>query len=129
MGLPLQISGATILAIFTVPMNIMKSTIATKPAFAKFLANEILCSKAKKEEIANKPTIGTAADTKMERFGNSNGEKEDIVKRIKIPEMTVASTMIMSLALIFVDGEEEEEEEDGDGDILLRRPNSISLVD
>jgi hypothetical protein len=70
----------------------MKSTIATKPAFAKFLANEILCSKAKKEEIANKPTIGTAADTKMERFGNSNGEKEDIVKRIKISEMTVAST-------------------------------------
>jgi hypothetical protein len=61
----------------------------------------------------------------MERFGNSNGEKEDIVKRIKIPEMTVASTMIMSLALRFVDGEEE----DGDDDILLRRANSISLVD
>jgi hypothetical protein len=125
MGLPLQISGATILATFTVPMNIIKSTIDIKPAFAKFLAYEILCSNAKKDEIANKPTIGTAADTKMERFGNSNGEKEDIVKRIKIPEMTVASTMIMSLALRFVDGEEE----DGDDDILLRRANSISLVD
>jgi hypothetical protein len=115
MGLPFQISGATIMATFTVPMNIIKSTIATKPAFAKFLAYEILCSNAKKDEIANKPTIGTADETKTERFGNSNGEKEDIVNRIKIPEMTVASTMIMSLALRFVEGEEEV-----DDDILLR---------
>jgi hypothetical protein len=125
MGLPLQISGATILATFTTPMNIIKTTIATKPAFAKFFAYEILCSNAKKDEIANKPTIGTAADTNTERFGNSNGEKEEIVKRIKMPEMTVASTIIMSLALRCVDGEGE----DGDDDILLRRPNSICLVD
>lgn len=50
----------------------------------------------------------------MERFGNSDGEKDDIVKRIKIPEMIVASTMIMSLVLRFLEGEEGE---DGDDDI------------
>ena len=75
--------------------------------------------------MANKPTIGTAADTKTDRFGNSKGENEDIVKRIRMPEMTVASTMIMSFALRCVEGEDEE----GGDDILLRRPNFVPLVD
>lgn len=115
MGLSLQMSGETILPIFTVPMNIMKITIATNPAFANFLAYKILSSDAKKEEIANKPTIGTAADTNTDLFGNSNGEKDDIVRSIKMPEITVASTMIMSLALRFVDGPDEAVgEEEGD---------------
>jgi hypothetical protein len=114
-GLSFQRSGATIFPTFTVPMNIIKSTIATNPTFANFLAVEILSSNAKKDEIANRPTIGTAADTKTDRFGNSKGEKEDIVKSIKMPEITVASTMIMSLALKFADGPEEEpDEEEGD---------------
>lgn len=52
----------------------------------------------------------------MERFGNSDGEKDEIVKRIKIPEIIVASTIIMSLVLRFLDGEEGE---DDDEDILL----------
>jgi len=37
-GLCLQMSGATIFPIFTVPMNIMKITIAINPALANFLA-------------------------------------------------------------------------------------------
>jgi hypothetical protein len=102
-GLCLQTSGATILPTFTVPMNIMKITIATNPALANFLAYEILSSNPKKEEIAKRPTIGTAADTNTDLFGNSNGEKDDMVKSIKMPEITVASTMIMSLALRFGD--------------------------
>jgi hypothetical protein len=106
-GLCLQMSGATILPTFTVPMNIMKRTIAINPALANLLAYEILSSNAKKEEIANRPTIGTAADTKTDLFGNSNGEKDDIVKSIKMPEMTVASTMMMSLTLRLL-GEPEE---------------------
>ena len=106
-GLCRQTSGATILPTFTVPMNIMKITIDTNPALANFLAYEILSSNPKKEEIANRPTIGTAADTNTDLFGNSNGEKDDIVRSIKMPEITVASTMIMSLALRFVDGPEE----------------------
>jgi hypothetical protein len=60
-----------------------------------------------KTKLAKRPTIGTAADTNTDLFGNSNGEKDDIVKSIKIPEITVASTMIMSLALRFGDGPEE----------------------
>ena len=115
-GLCLQASGATILPTFTVPMNIMKITIATNPALANFLAYEILSSNAKKEEIAKRPTIGTAADTNTDLFGNSKGEKDDIVKSIKMPEITVASTRIMSLVLRFVDGPEEAVgEEEGDG--------------
>ena len=114
MGLSFQMSGATIFPTFTVPMNIMKSTIVTNPAFANFLAWEVLSSNAKKDEIANRPTIGTADDTKTDLFGNSKGEKDDIVKSIKMPEITVASTMIMSLALRFADGPEEAGEEEGD---------------
>ena len=115
-GLCLQTSGATILPIFTVPMNIMKITIATNPALANFLAYEILSSDPKKEEIANRPTIGTAADTNTDLFGNSNGEKDDIVRSIKMPEITVASTMIMSLALRFLDGPDEAVLGDEEGD-------------
>jgi hypothetical protein len=111
MGLSLQMSGATIFPTFTVPMNIMNSTIVTNPAFANFLAWEILSSNAKKDEIANRPTIGTAADTKTDLFGNSKGEKDDIVKSIKMPEITVASTMTMSFALRFADGPAEEGED------------------
>ena len=51
-------------------------------------------------------------DTKTDLFGNSKGEKDDIVKSIKMPEMTVASTMIMSLALKLLEGPEEKEGED-----------------
>lgn len=71
-----------------------------------------MSSNAKNDEIANRPTIGTAADTKTDLFGNSKGEKDDIVKSIKMPEMTVASTMIMSLALNFLEGSEEKVGED-----------------
>ena len=124
MGLCLQASGATILPTLTVPMNIMKITMATNPALANFLAYEILSSNAKKEETANNPTIGTAADTNTDLFGNSNGEKDDIVKSIKIPEITVASTIIMSLALRFVDGPdeavgEEEGDEGKEGEVIF----------
>lgn len=85
----------------------MKITIATNPALENFLAYEILSSNAKKDETAKRHTIGTAADTKTDLFGNSKGEKDDIVRSIKMPEITVASTMIMSLVPRFVDGPEE----------------------
>lgn len=62
--------------------------------------------------MANKPTIGTAVDTKRERFGNSAGENDDIVRRIRIPDMTVAFTIIRSLRLKSVFGFEEAEEDD-----------------
>lgn len=123
-GLSLKTSGATILPTFTIPMNIMKIIIATNPALANFLAYEILSSSAKKDEIANRPEIGTTDDTKTDLFGNSNGEKDDIVKSIKMPEMTVASAMIMSLALRLVEeleealGEEEADDADEGGDIF-----------
>ncbi len=123
-GLSLNISGAITFPTFTVPMNIIKITIATNPALANFLAYEILSSNAKKDEIANKPTMGTADDTKTDLFGNSKEENDDIVKRIKMPEITVASTMIISLVLRLVDvpgvvlGEAEGDAPDKGGDIV-----------
>jgi len=103
MGLSLRTSGATIFPTFTAPMKIMNTTIATNPALANFLAYETLSSNTNKEDMANRPTIGTAEDTKTDLFGNSKGEKEEIVNSIKMPEITVASTIIMSLGLSVVD--------------------------
>ena len=60
MGLSLSVSGATIFPTFTVPMNNIKMIIPTNPALANFRAYEILSSNAKKDETANKPTMGTA---------------------------------------------------------------------
>jgi len=122
-GLCLQMSGATILPTFTVPINSMKITIATNPALANFLAYEILSSNAKKDETANKPTMGTADETNTDLFGNSKGENDDIVNSIKMPEITVASTRMMSLVLRLVDvpdealGEAEGDAPDNGGDI------------
>jgi hypothetical protein len=103
MGLSLSVSGATIFPTFTVPMNNIKMTIPTNPALANFRAYEILSSNAKK--------------------GNSKGENDDIVNSIKMPEITVASTRMMSLALRLVDvpdealGEAEGDAPDNGGDI------------
>jgi hypothetical protein len=123
-GLSLRVSGATIFPTFTVPMNIIKTTIATNPALANFLAYETLSSNAKNDETANKPTIGTAEETNTDLFGNSKGENDDIVNSIKMPEITVASTMMMSLILRLVDVPDDVlDEAEGDapangGDIL-----------
>lgn len=131
-GLSLSISGATIFPTFTVPMNIMKITMAKNPALANFLAYEILSSNAKKDETANKPTIGTADETKTDLFGNSKGENDDIVSSIKIPEIIVASTMIISFVLRLEDvpeealGEVDEDAPDNGGDILI--PDTLDLV-
>ena len=129
-GLCLRVSGATTFPTFTVPMKIIKITIATNPAFANFLADTTLPSKANKDEIAKRATIGTAADTKTDLFGNSKGEKDDIVKSIRMPEITVASTMIISLALRLADEFEEEllgedDEPDKGGDILCLTTPSL----
>jgi hypothetical protein len=122
-GLSLNISGATIFPTLTVPMNIINTTMATNPALANFLAYEILSSSAKKDEIANKPTIGTADDTKTDLFGNSKGENDDIVSNIRMPEITVAFTITISLTLRLGDVPEEaldealDEAPDNGGDI------------
>jgi|GEM_PF-6605676 len=123
MGLSLSVSGATMFPTFTAPMNSIKMTILTNPAFANFRAYEILSSNAKKDETANKPTMGAADETNTDLFGNSKDENDDIVKSIKMPEITVASTRMMSLALRLVDvpdeelGEAEGDAPDNGGDI------------
>jgi hypothetical protein len=98
-GVVCQKLGSITLMILTVAKNTINITIIIKPTFANFLALSILLlpSKTSIAEKANTATIGTVIDTKMDRFGNSDGENEEIVRRIKRPEIIVASAKIMSL--------------------------------
>jgi hypothetical protein len=42
-------------------------------------------------EIENSAIAGIIKDTNIDLFGNSNGEKEEIVRRIRIPAIMAAS--------------------------------------
>ena len=104
-------SGATIFPTFTVPMNIMKITIAINRPWQISLRSKFCPLMQKMMKLRTGLQL-ELLDTKTDLFGNSKGEKDDIVKSIKMPEMTVASTMIMSLALKLLEGPEEKEGED-----------------
>lgn len=76
--------------IFTAPMNAMNSIIDTNPILLNFMAFSILSCRLKKHAVENKITIITAMDTKIERLGNSAGENEEIVNKIRNPPIIVA---------------------------------------
>jgi hypothetical protein len=78
-------------------MRIEISLLLRSVLAAPFNTLLLLPSKTSIAEKANTATIGTVIDTKMDRFGNSDGENEEIVRRIKRPEIIVASAKIMSL--------------------------------
>ncbi len=50
-----------------------------------------------KLDIEKNMTLRTASVTKIERFGNSPGEKEEMVNRISIPLIIVELTIMRSL--------------------------------
>ncbi len=76
--------------IFTAPMNAMNAIIDTNPILLNFMAFSILSCRLKKHAAENKITIITAMDTKIERLGNSAGENEEIVNKIRNPPIIVA---------------------------------------
>ncbi len=86
-----HIVGSMIFITFAVPMNIMNAIIDTNPILLNFIALSILLCKLKKHAVEKKITIITAIDTKTERLGNSEGEKEDIVSNIRNPPIIVES--------------------------------------
>lgn len=55
-----------------------------------------------KDDIEKNMTLRTARVTKIERFGNSPGEKEEMVNRISIPLIIVELTIMRSLASNFI---------------------------
>jgi hypothetical protein len=85
--------------IFTTAKNIINPIINTKPPMLNLLALSVLFSKTSIAEKANTATIGTVIEIKIDLLGNSAGEKEEIVRRIKRPESIVTSIRIMSLPL------------------------------
>ena len=68
-----------------------------KPPLLSFIARSILFSKTSIAEKAKTATIGTVIDMKIDLLGNSAGENEEMVRRIKRPESIVTSIRIMSL--------------------------------
>jgi hypothetical protein len=86
-----HIVGSMIFITFAVPKNIMNAITDTNPILLNFIAFSILLFKLKKHAIEKKITIITAIDTKTERLGNSEGEKEDIVSKIRNPPIIVES--------------------------------------
>jgi hypothetical protein len=83
--------------IFTTAKNTINPIINTKPPMLNLLALSVLFSKTSIAEKANTATIGTVIDMKIDLLGNSAGENEEIVRRIKRPESIVTSIRIMSL--------------------------------
>jgi len=62
-----------------------------------FLAFFVLSDNTYKDDIEKNMTLRTARVTKIERFGNSPGEKDDMVSRISIPLIMVELIIIRSL--------------------------------
>ena len=50
-----------------------------------------------KDDVEKNMTLRTARVTKIERFGNSTGENEEMVNRISIPLIIVELTIMRSL--------------------------------
>jgi len=50
-----------------------------------------------KDDTEKNMTLRTASVTKIERFGNSPGENEEMVNRIRIPLIIVELTIMRSL--------------------------------
>ena len=97
MGVLCQKSGAITLMIFTTAKNIINPIIIANPPMLNLLALSVLFSRTSIAEKAKTATIGTVIDIKIDLLGNSAGENEEIVRRIKSPESIVTSIRIISL--------------------------------
>lgn len=97
-----QILGSIILTKFVIPINIINAIIDKKPIFEKHIAFFSLLNKKKNEAIEKNITIVTAIKTNIDRFGNSEGEKDEIVNKIKKPPIMVESIKKISLGSMFI---------------------------
>ena len=100
-----HILGSMILIIFTVPINIINNIIETNPIFENNLPLLSKSFKKQKHAIENIITMDTAMATKIDRLGNSEGEKEEMVSKIKKPPIIVALIMKRSFESMFIYGD------------------------
>ncbi|HKU84350.1 MAG TPA: hypothetical protein VJP58_09940 [Candidatus Nitrosocosmicus sp.] len=98
-----QIFGSTTLTIFTIPINIINNIIETNPIFENNLPLLLKSFKKQKHAIEKIITMVTAMVTKIDRLGNSEGEKEEMVSKIKKPPIIVALIIKRSFASMFID--------------------------
>jgi hypothetical protein len=101
-GSLVHIVGSIILIIFAAPMNIINAIMDMNPILLNLIAFSILSCKLKKHAIENRITIITAIETKIERLGNSAGENEEIVNKIRNPPIIVALRLTMVLISRFL---------------------------
>jgi len=101
-GISDQISGSMILIIFTKPINNMNRIMAMNPILDKIIPVLSLLLKYLKQANEKMITMITAIVTNIERFGNSVGEKDDIVSNISKPPMIVASIIRRSFGFIII---------------------------
>jgi hypothetical protein len=100
-GSLVHIVGSIILIMFAAPMNVINAIMDINPILLNFIAFSILSCKLKKHAIENIITIITAIETKIERLGNSEGENEEIVNKIRNPPIIVALSVIRVLVSRF----------------------------
>ena len=97
-----HIFGSMILTIFTIPINIINNIIETNPIFENNLPLLLKSFKKQKHAIEKIITMVTAMVTKIDRLGNSEGEKEEMVSKIKKPPIIVALIIKRSFASMFI---------------------------
>jgi hypothetical protein len=74
---------------FTIPINIINAIMVINPILLSLIAFFVLLLRLRKQAVAKIITMVTAMETNIERLGNSVGEKEEIVNKIKNPPIIV----------------------------------------
>jgi hypothetical protein len=97
-----HIFGSMTLTIFTIPINIINNIIETNPIFENNMPLLLKSFKKQKHAIEKIITMTTAMVTKIDRLGNSEGEKEEMVSKIKKPPIIVELIMKRSFDSIFI---------------------------
>ena len=97
-----HIFGSMTLTIFTIPINIINNIIETNPIFENNLPLLLKSFKKQKHAIEKIITMVTAMVTKIDRLGNSEGEKEEMVSKIKKPPIIVALIMNRCFESMFI---------------------------
>jgi len=97
-----QILGSMTLTIFTIPINVINNIIETNPIFENKVPLLLLSFKKQKHAIEKIMTMATAMVTKIDRLGNSEGEKEEMVSKIKKPPIIVALIIKRSFESMFI---------------------------
>ena len=83
--------GDVTLIILIAIKNTMNPINHQNPAFASFLPKTSFLFRVNIAETENNTIAGIIRDTNIDLFGNSKGEKDEMVSRISIPAITAAS--------------------------------------